>query len=94
MFITSRESAIFPESVPLPIHPEPIPRWFPARGLPSPTMRVRGLSVSRAYISPEKPQVKANFPVLLGFMGVFWNWRQVGVEDKSIYSGIDATKHN
>jgi hypothetical protein len=39
-------------------------------------MPVRGLSVSRAYISPEKPRLRANLSVLLGFMPVFWNSRK------------------
>jgi hypothetical protein len=36
-------------------------------------MLIGGLSVSRAYISPEKPQAQASFPFLLGFLLFFWN---------------------
>jgi len=52
-----------------------------------PSMPVRGLSVSRAYISPKKPRVKANFHVLLGFMPVFWNGWKGPLEGIPIYCG-------
>src|SRR3984957_1663761 len=59
-----------------------------------PSMSVRGLSVSRAYISPEKPQVEANLRVLLGFLPVFWNeWEEAGA-NKSICCGIEEDKPN
>ena len=38
-----------------------------------PVYRHRGLSVSRAYISPEKPRHEANLRVLPRFLLVFWN---------------------
>jgi hypothetical protein len=38
-----------------------------------PVYRHRGLSVSRAYISPEKPRHEANLRVLPRFLPVFWN---------------------
>src|ERR1700722_1158914 len=59
-----------------------------------PSMSVRGLSVSRAYISPEKPQVEANLRVLLGFLPVFWNKREDASAKKSICCGIEKKKRN
>jgi hypothetical protein len=35
-------------------------------------MPVKGLSVSRAYISPEKARAQANYLFLLGFLWFFW----------------------
>src|SRR5258708_37203567 len=73
MFITSRESAIFPEPVSLPRHPNHLRASVSCPRINLAPMLVRGLVVSRAYISPEKPQVKANLRVLLGFWSVFCN---------------------
>jgi len=38
--------------------------------------------VSRAYLNPENAEVKANFRVSQGFMGVFWNlgWMELQVD--------------
>jgi hypothetical protein len=51
-------------------------------------MTVRELSVFRGYISPEKPLVQANHPVLLGFMGVFWKSGFGGFSLMSICCGV------
>jgi hypothetical protein len=42
--------------------------------------------VSRAYLNPENAEVKANFRVLPGFMGVFWNLGWMELQIASIYS--------
>jgi len=51
-------------------------------------MPVRGLSVSRAYISPEKPRLEANLRVLLGFMPVSWNSQEDRFGGISICCGV------
>src|ERR1035441_8094566 len=43
------------------------------RTTPCPQYRLRGLSVFRAYLNPEKPRLGANLRVSLGFLPVSWN---------------------
>src|ERR1700692_1615297 len=74
--------------VPFALSPEPSPCRLLRPAFTRPSMLVRGVSVSRAYISPEKPQVRANLRVLLGFMPVFWNWLKIDQEGKSICCGV------
>src|SRR5215472_10500474 len=71
-----------------------------ARRLPHPLHRLRGLSVSRAYISLEKPQLEANLRVFQGFLPFSWNWASAGSSEFlyivlvgykcAIYSGVLA----
>jgi hypothetical protein len=46
---------------------------------------VEGLSVSRAYNSPEKPSPCANFLFLLGFLTFFWKGGNGTVEQNPTY---------
>src|SRR5271166_4842994 len=102
MFITSRESAIFPCPVSLPFPPQPAPRLHPNRASPARSRRplyvchmpVRGVSVSRAYISPEKPCLQANFRVLLGFLPFFWTEEKCWLAAMSICCRFAQQKHN
>src|SRR5438876_338166 len=41
--------------------------------------------VSRAYLNPQNAEVKANFRVFPGFMGVFWNLGWMELQIGSIY---------
>src|SRR5579859_900970 len=64
---------------PLPFLLRPFPLRLPGqrayfRTTPCPQYRLRGLSVFRAYLNPEKPRLGANLRVSLGFWPVFWNW--------------------
>jgi hypothetical protein len=54
--------------------------------------RLRRLPVFRAYLSPEKPRLKANLRVLLGFVRVFWKrvWKRR--ELNSICSGMRSNE--
>jgi hypothetical protein len=56
-------------------------------------MAIRGLSVSRAYISLEKPQVRANLRVSLGFGRVFWNCGKGDLRRKPTGCGHKALMH-
>src|SRR5579862_3270914 len=58
-----------------------------------PQLPVRGLSVFRAYLNPEKPRLQANVRVLLGFPGVFWNWPPTGKSDNRTYCGPASEEH-
>src|SRR5271165_2734688 len=57
-------------------------------------MPVRGVSVSRAYISPKKPCLQANFRVLLGFLPFFWNEAKAWLVQISICCGMLQKQHN
>jgi hypothetical protein len=61
---------------------------------PRPSCLSNGLSVSRAYLSPEKPSLEVNFRVLRGFLRVFWNGRNFGFWEKSICCGVYKFKPN
>src|ERR1700692_4203739 len=73
--------------VSLPVHQNLRRAALVRPALTRPSMPVRGVSVSRAYISLEKPQVRANLRVLLGFIPVFWNCPEGHKDGKSICCG-------
>jgi hypothetical protein len=60
----------------------------------APLLPIEGLSVSRAYISPEKPLLEASFLFLLGFIGFFWNGENYSVVAFPRYSSSRAEDHN
>jgi len=60
----------------------------------APFMPIHGLSVSRAYISPEKPRLQASFLFLLGFLLVFWKSESSRLATFAIYSGRAGYGYN
>src|SRR5579863_6516635 len=52
-------------------------------------MPLRGLSVSRAYISLLKPHLRGEIPVLLGFLWFFWNGKMAGLLAYTICCGFE-----
>src|SRR5580704_11287317 len=104
MFITSRESAMFPELFPDPVSDQfaslatrtPLPRQCsPARGCadqPRPPWLSGRLPMSRAYISPERPWVEANLRVLCPFSGIPQNAVGGGYLYVVVYIGLGAIR--
>src|ERR1700691_4452705 len=84
----------------VPCLPPPLPRRYRrpagltlANFLHPPCLSGR-LSVSRGYISPERPRVKASFRVLWAFMPIFWNSRKGRRSGISICCGIGPSIRN
>jgi hypothetical protein len=60
----------------------------------APYLRINGLSVSRAYISPEKPRLEASFLFLLGFLLVSWKGEDFRFATVTTYGVLSDNTYN